>query len=85
MLNYLLAHPELTLSPPDTADLCEAFDMAVAILQERDNSPTSWAADNVRATLAAEIVQAWMRGERDVRRLSDQAVQRADVMCAGLR
>jgi hypothetical protein len=64
MLNYLLDHPELTFSPPETADLCEAFDMAVAVLQERDNSPASWAADNVRASLAAEIVRAWMRGRR---------------------
>ena len=83
MLNYLLVHPELTFSPPETADLCEAFDMAVAVLQERDNSPASWAADSVRTALAAEIVQAWMRGERDLGRLSDQAVRMADTMCAG--
>jgi hypothetical protein len=83
MLNYLLAHPELTFSPPETADLCEAFDMAVAVLQERDNSPASWAADTVRTALAAEIVRTWMRGEKDIRRLSDQAVSAADAMCAG--
>lgn len=83
MLNYLLAHPELRFSPPETADLCEAFDAAVAVLQERDSSAANWAADGVRATLAAEIVQAWMRGERDIRRLSDHAVRVADTMCAG--
>jgi hypothetical protein len=73
MLNYLLAHPELTFSPHETAELCEAFDMAVATLQERDSA--TWAADDVRAMLAAQIVQAWKRGERDIRRLSDQAVR----------
>jgi hypothetical protein len=83
MLNYLLAHPELTFSPPETADLCEAFDMAVAVLQERDDSSASSAADNVRATLAAEILQAWMRGEKDIRRLCDRAVRTADARCAG--
>jgi hypothetical protein len=83
MLNYLLVHPELRFSPPETADLCEAFDMAVAVLQERDNSPANRAADSVRTALAAEIVQAWMRGERDLGQLSDQAIRRADTMCAG--
>jgi hypothetical protein len=83
MLNYLLAHPELTFSPHEIADLCEAFDIAVALLQERDSSSASSAADNVRAILAAEIVQAWKRGEKDIRRLSDQAVRTADAMCAG--
>jgi hypothetical protein len=83
MLSYLLAHPELAFSPPETADLCEAFDMAVAILQERDNTSANWAADSVRAALASEIVRAWTRGERDLRRLSDLAVRRADTMCAG--
>jgi hypothetical protein len=83
MLNYLLAHPELKFSAPETADLCEAFDMAVAVLQERDNTSANWAADSVRAALAAEIVQAWVRGEKDLRRLSDQAVRVADTMCAG--
>ena len=74
MLNYLLTHPELTFSPPETADLCEAFDMGVAVLQE----PASWAADSVRTALAAEIVH----GERDLGQLSDQAVRMADTMCA---
>jgi hypothetical protein len=83
MLNYLLGHPELTFSPPETADLCEAFDLAVAELQERDGNATNWAADDVRTTLAAEIVRAWSRGEKDIRRLSDQAVRMADTMCAG--
>jgi hypothetical protein len=83
MLNYLLAHPELTFSPPETADLCEAFDMAVAVLQERDNTSANWAADDVRATLAPEIVRAWLRGEKDIKRLSDQGVRMADTMCAG--
>jgi hypothetical protein len=83
MLSYLLAHPELTFSPPEMADLCEAFDMAVAALQGRDNSAASRAADGERATLAAAIVQAWMRGEKDIWRLSDQALRAADVMHAG--
>jgi hypothetical protein len=82
MLSYLLAHPEWTFSPPETADLCEAFDIAVGILQGRDTR-ASRAADNVRAMLAAEIVQAWMRGEKDIRRLSDQAVRMTDTACAG--
>jgi hypothetical protein len=79
MLNYLLVHPELTFSPPETVDLCEAFDMAVAILQERDNSSANWGADDVRATLAAEIVQARLRGEKNLKRLSEHAVRIADA------
>ena len=53
--------------------------MAVAILQERDGSATNWAADRVRATLAAEIVQARLRGEKDPKRLSEHAVRIADA------
>jgi hypothetical protein len=83
MLNYLLTHPELKVSPSETVDLCEAFDMAVAVLQERDNTSANWAADSVRAALAAVIVQAWLGGEKDPRRLSDQAARAADTMFAG--
>jgi hypothetical protein len=83
MLSYLLAHPELSFSPSETADLCEAFDVAVAILHERDNGSAGAATDSVRATLAAEIVRAWMRGEKDMRRLSDRAARMAERVCAG--
>jgi hypothetical protein len=72
MLQYLLSHPERTFSPPETADLCEAFDMTVAVLQERGDS-SAVTDEGVRAALAREIVAAWSQGERDPRRLSDQA------------
>jgi hypothetical protein len=83
LLNYLMTHPELTFSPAETADLCEAFDLAIAELQERDGNAANWAAESVRTTLAAEIVRAWTRGEKDIRRLSDQAVRMADAVSAG--
>ncbi len=35
MLQYLLSHPEHAFFPPEIADLCEAFDMTVAVLQGR--------------------------------------------------
>jgi hypothetical protein len=85
MLNYLLAHPEFSFSPREVADLCEAFDMAVAVLQGRENASASCAADSARAALAAEIVEAWVRGEKDPACLSDQAVRTADSMFAGGR
>jgi hypothetical protein len=72
MLQYLLSHPEQTFSPPETAELCEAFDMAVAVLQERGDS-SAVTDEGVRAALAREIVAAWSTGERDSRRLSDGA------------
>ncbi len=83
MLSYLLLHPQWSFSPQETADLCTAFDMAVAVLQDRDGSSASWATDNVRAALAAAIMEAWRRGEKDPRRLSEQAVRAADAMLAG--
>jgi hypothetical protein len=78
MLQYLLSHPELAFTPPETADLCEAFDMAVAVLQERGESSMNWTDEKVRAALSGEIVAAWNRGERDPRQLSDLAVHVAD-------
>jgi hypothetical protein len=72
MLQYLLSHPEQAFSPPETAELCEAFDMAVAVLQERGDS-SAVTDESVRAALAREIVAAWSKGERDPRRLSDRA------------
>jgi hypothetical protein len=78
MLQYLLSHPEHAFTPPETADLCEAFDMAVAVLQERGDSSINWTDEEVRAALSGEIVAAWNRGERDVRQLSDRAVLMAD-------
>ena len=78
MLRYLLAHPEFSFSAPETADLCAAFDMAVAILQERDNA-ANWAADSVQAALAAEIVHARLRGEKDPKRLSERAARAAET------
>jgi hypothetical protein len=76
MLQYLLSHPEQTFSPAETADLCEAFDMAVAVLQERGDS-SAVTDESMRAGLAREIVAAWSKGERDTRRLSDQAAATA--------
>jgi hypothetical protein len=73
MLQYLLSHPEYAFSPPETAELCEAFDMMVAILQERGESAINWTDESVRAALSGAIVAAWIKGERDPRRLSDQA------------
>ena len=64
MLQYLLSHPEQTFSPPETADLCEAFDMTVAVLQERGDS-SAVTDESVRAELARGIVAAWRQGERD--------------------
>jgi hypothetical protein len=73
MLQYLLSHPEYAFSPPETAELCEAFDMTVAVLQERGESAINWTDESVRAALSGEIVAAWIKGERDPKRLSDHA------------
>ena len=80
MLQYLLSHPEYAFSPPQTADLCEAFDMAVAALQERGGTSISWTDERVSAALSGAIVEAWSNGERDPRQLSDRAVRTADKM-----
>jgi hypothetical protein len=73
MLQYLLSHPQYAFSPPETAELCEAFDMTIALLQERGESSINWTDESVRTALSGEIVAAWIKGERDPRRLSDQA------------
>ncbi len=79
MLQYLLLHPEYAFSPPETADLCEAFDMAVAVLQERGGTPMNLTSDEeARAALSAQIVDAWSKGERDPRQLSARAVGMID-------
>jgi hypothetical protein len=78
MLQYLLTHPEHAFSPPETADLCEAFDLAVSALQERADPSINWTDEEGRAALSSEIVAAWNKGERDTRRLSDRTVQIAD-------
>jgi hypothetical protein len=78
MLQYLLSHPEFAFSPPETAELCEAFDRTVAILQERRGSAINWTDESVRAALSGEIVAAWIKGERDPKRLSDHAALIAD-------
>jgi hypothetical protein len=80
MLQYLLSHPEYAFSPPETADLCEAFDMAVAVLQKRGGTLINWTDERVRAALSGEIVEAWIKGERDLRQLSDRAVRMTDKM-----
>src|ERR1700688_1525470 len=77
MLQSLLTHPEHAFSPPETADLCEAFDMTVSALQERGDPRINWTDENVRAALSGEIVAAWNKGERDARQLSDHALQMA--------
>jgi hypothetical protein len=79
MLQYLLSHPERTFSPPETADLCEAFDMTMVVLQERGDS-SAVTDESVRAALAREIVAAWSKGERDPRRLSDHAAALAATL-----
>jgi hypothetical protein len=73
MLQYLLSHPQYAFSPPETAELCEAFDMTIAALQERGESSINWTDESVRTALSGEIVAAWIKGERDPRRLSDRA------------
>jgi hypothetical protein len=80
MLQYLLSHPEYAFSPPETADLCEAFDMAVAELQERGGTSINWTDERVRAALSGVIVEAWNKGERDPRQLSDRALRMTDAM-----
>jgi hypothetical protein len=80
MLQYLLSHPEYAFSPPETADLCEAFDMAVAVLQERGGTSINWTDERVRAVLSGAIVEAWNNGERDPRQLRDRALRMADKM-----
>jgi uncharacterized protein (DUF1501 family) len=83
MLNYLLAHPDLAFSPPETADLCEAFDMTLAELHAKENTSANWEADDVRASLAAEIVKAKLKGEQDPKALRDHAVAVAETLFAG--
>ena len=83
MLNYLLAHPDLAFSPPETADLCEAFDMTLAELHAKENTSANWEADDVRASLAAEIVKAKLKGEQDPKALRDHAVRVAETLFAG--
>jgi hypothetical protein len=81
MLQYLLSHPEYAFSPPETADLCEAFDMAIAALQERGGASTNLTTDETaRTALSAEIVDAWNKGERDPRQLSERAVGISDKL-----
>jgi hypothetical protein len=82
MLNYLLAHPEFSFTAPETADLCEAFDMALAELHAQGTTSTNWEAPGVRAGLAAEIVKAWQEGVRDPRQLRDHAISMADKLAA---
>jgi hypothetical protein len=82
MLNYLLAHPDLSFSPPETADLCEAFDMTLAELHAQENTSANWETDEVRASLAAEIVKAKLQGERDPRELRDRALRMAGTLFA---
>jgi hypothetical protein len=83
MLQYRLSHTEYAFSPQETADLCEAFDMAVAVLQERGDC---WATEEkVRTLLSEAIVEARMRGERDPKRLSKRALVLAGNLRADLR
>jgi hypothetical protein len=83
MLNYLLAHPEFSFSAPDTADLCEAFDMALAELHAGEGTAVNREAQEVRAALAAEIVKARLRGVRDPRELRDHAISVAQTLATG--
>jgi len=80
MLRYLLAHPEYSFSPPEAAELCEAFDSALATLHEESAGSVNWSTDEVTAALAAEIVESRLRGETDRKRLRDQAVSMAKTV-----
>ena len=82
MLNYLLAHPEFSFSAPDTADLCEAFDMTLAELHARETPTVNWEAPEMRAALAAEIVKAKLQGARDPHELRDHAMRLAETLIA---
>jgi hypothetical protein len=79
MLKFLLAHPEYSFSPPEVVELCEAFDAALAALHEEHRS-TNWSADKVTAALAAEIVESRLCGERDPKRLRDNAIRMARTL-----
>ncbi len=80
MLRYLLAHPEYSFSPAEAAELCEAFDGALATLHEQGDGSISRSADKVTAALAAEIVESRLQGERDRKRLRDKAVSMARTL-----
>jgi hypothetical protein len=54
--------------------------MTVAALQERGESSVNWTDESVRAALSGEIVAAWIKGERDPRRLSDHAALVTDIL-----
>ena len=75
MLQYLLSHPEYRFSPQETADLCEAFDMAVAALQEHEGNSLNGVDESIREALSRQIVQHRLQGERDPRRLADHALE----------
>ena len=47
------------------------------------NTSANWEADEVRASLAAEIVKAKLKGEQDPRVLRDHAVRVAETLFAG--
>jgi hypothetical protein len=79
MLKFLLAHPEYSFSPPEAAELCAAFDAALLALHE-GNPSTNWSADRVTAALAAEIAESRLRGERDPKRLRDNAIRMARTL-----
>jgi hypothetical protein len=82
MLNYLLTHPELRLTPPETADLCAAFDLAISDLQENGGASAEPVNDDTRTAMAAAILDGWRAGERDCRRLGDLAVRVAAHVAA---
>ena len=79
MLKFLMAHPEYQFSPPEVVELCEAFDAALAALHEEHRS-INWSAERVTAALAAEIAECRLRGERDPKRLRDNAVCMAKTL-----
>jgi hypothetical protein len=79
MLKFLLAHPEYSFSPPEVFELCEAFDAALASLHE-EHRFINWSTDKVTAALAAEIAESRLRGERDPKRLRDNAIRMARTL-----
>jgi hypothetical protein len=79
MLKFLLQHPEYSFSPPEAVELCEAYDAALVALHEECRS-VNWSADKVTAALAAEIVESRLRGEKDPKRLRDNAIRMARTL-----
>ena len=60
--------PETTFDPDAVAIMSSAFDAALALLNDQNQSPT------VREIIAKRIIAAAMKGERDPERLRQEAI-----------